>query len=156
MKRAACLLAAALLAFALAAPAFAAPETFDSRLMEESLPTLPPFTTAAATIAPATTQPETFTTVMLQAEADGPGYIYTEIAAFGTLGCSLLALLLAVIALSRTGKRPKGTSRAITRNSSDLRSARRFAAPCARFIYIQIRCVNLLCRSRSIPRPYIR
>lgn len=121
MKRAACLLAAALFAFALAlahaAPAFAAPEITsmpDSRGSLASQPvqeneTAPPTTTALPQ-----TESSTVMSVPIDETLGTPAVgllgdtSRTDVATFGALGCSLLALLLAVVALSRSGKRPKG------------------------------------------------
>ena len=104
MKRAACLLAAALLAAALALPAFAEPQSTTATPPAATLP-------APATEAPPET---TLAALPVMAEAPDPAaggllgaYSNTEIAAFGALGLSLLALLLAVAALARTGKRPR-------------------------------------------------
>ena len=121
MKRAACLLAAALFAFALAlalaAPAFAEPEitsmpdsrgSFDSQPVQEN-ETVPPTTTALPQTESSTVMAVPIDETLEMPAAGLPGaYTYTDIAAFAALGCSLLALLLAVAALSRSGRKPKG------------------------------------------------
>ena len=121
MKRAACLLAAALLLFALALPAFADETTSVpdiegfATIREGQTLALPSESetapiTAAPTTTPVSTAAPAVATVEQPIAESAAGllgaYTRAEAAAFGALALSLLALLLAVIALAKSGKKP--------------------------------------------------
>jgi len=123
LKRAACLLAAVLLILAVLPSAYAettapnpqAPVTTirgnaASQLPPEESQTEPPTTTAPPTTT--TTEPATFPEADLSSQNNGSwlpqNLTPTDIAAFGALAISLLALLFAFIALARSGRKSRG------------------------------------------------
>ena len=127
MKRAACLLAAALLTLALALPAFAEtasePTTLEPITPREFVPIVPyddETWEEETTLPETTTQPPIeYTTIGIVPISGGledaglglPQEIgLDDILKVGTLGISLLALLLAVIALARTAKKKPGNA----------------------------------------------
>ena len=124
MKCAACLIAALLLLAALATPAYAEPVTeADSEITTEwitprdIMPIMPYDGELLEEQTEPATQATTWTTigiVPIDEELEGfngislglsEGYSLQDAMLFGALGISIVALLLAVIALARTGRR---------------------------------------------------
>jgi len=127
LKRAACLLAAALLMAALALPAFAEttsePSTLEPVMSREFLPVVPydgetTILEEETTVFESTAPPPgtTIGIVPIGGELDEGGFALQggiaqeDVMRYGTLGISVLALLLAVIALARTIKKKPGNA----------------------------------------------